>query len=115
MDVIPWTREFLMERRGRYRVKIRVDAKVKEILDDGVVLSTNGGEESIRGVDTIVLAMGAKSVDDLSNQISDKVAEIYVIGDALKPRQAIEAIAEGAEVGRRIEARHEGKGERRRL
>jgi len=102
MDVIPWTREFLMERLGRYRVKIRVDAKVKEILDDGVVLSTNGGEESIRGVDTIVLAMGAKSVDDLSNQISDKVAEIYVIGDALKPRQAIEAIAEGAEVGRRI-------------
>jgi len=32
----------------------------------------------------------------------DKVAEVYVIGDAKEPRKALEAIAEGANIGRKI-------------
>jgi pyruvate/2-oxoglutarate dehydrogenase complex dihydrolipoamide dehydrogenase (E3) component len=51
---------------------------------------------------TIVLAMGAKSVDVLSTQLTGKVPEVYVIGDAKKPRKALEAIAEAAEVARKI-------------
>ena len=59
-------------------------------------------EEAIRGMRTIVLAMGAKSVDVLSAQLKGKVPEVYVIGDAKKPRKALEAIAEAAEVARKI-------------
>ena len=46
--------------------------------------------------------MGSRSVDQLSKKIRDKVAEVYVIGDAKEPRKALEAIAEGAEAGRKI-------------
>jgi pyruvate/2-oxoglutarate dehydrogenase complex dihydrolipoamide dehydrogenase (E3) component len=59
-------------------------------------------EESIRGMKTIILAMGARSVDVLSAQLKVKVPEVYVIGDAKKPRKALEAIAEGAEIARKI-------------
>ena len=78
-------------------------ATVKEILDDGLVISmADGSEESMRGMDRIILAMGAKSVEVLSDEIKKKVAEVYVIGDAKQPRKALEAIAEGSEVGRRV-------------
>jgi 2,4-dienoyl-CoA reductase (NADPH2) len=58
-------------------------------------------QQTICGMDAIILAMGAKSVDELSDKIKNKVAEVYVIGDAKQPRKALEAIAEGAEVGRK--------------
>ena len=53
-------------------------------------------------MDRIVLSMGVKSVDNLSEKIGDKVTTVYIIGDAKAPRRALEAIAEGAEVGRTI-------------
>ena len=59
-------------------------------------------EEAIHGMKTIILAMGAKSVDVLSAELKRKVPEVYVIGDAKKPRKALEAIAEAAEVARKI-------------
>lgn len=102
LDMVPWSKEFLLDRLGEHRVKILTSAAVKEILDDGVVFTKDGKEESIRGVDNVVLAMGAKSLDELSAAIKDTIPEVYVIGDAQKPRRAVEAIFEGAELGRRI-------------
>ncbi len=83
-------------------VKINTSAEVKEFLDDGVIVARNGQDEAIRGMDAMILAMGTRSVDELSEKIKDSVAEVYVIGDAKEPRRALEAIAEGSVVGRRI-------------
>lgn len=102
LDMVPWSKEFLMDRLAEHGIKILTSATVKELLDDGVVFTRDGQEQTIRGVNNVILAMGAKSVDDLSAAIKDTVPEVYVIGDAHKPRRAIEAIAEGAEIGRRI-------------
>jgi len=102
LDMPPWNKDFLMDRLNGYRVNILTSAKVKEILDDGVVFTRNGKEESIRGVNSIILAMGAKSVNDLSEKIKGKVAEVYVIGDAKEPRRALDGIAEGSAVARQI-------------
>ncbi len=101
-DMVPWNKEFLLERLKGHGVSILTSAKVKEILDDGVVFTRNGDDEYIRGMDRVVLAMGAISVDDLSEQVKDKVDEVYVIGDAKNPRRAIEAIHEGFEIARKI-------------
>jgi thioredoxin reductase len=46
--------------------------------------------------------MGAKSVNDLKDQLENRVDELYVIGDALAPRQAIDAIEEGARIALKI-------------
>ncbi len=102
LDMIPWSKEFLIERLNGYGVNILTSAKVKEILDDGVVFARNGKEESIRGASSVILAMGAKSVNDLSEKIKGKVAEVHVIGDAKEPRKAIDAIHEAAELARKI-------------
>jgi len=46
--------------------------------------------------------LGTKSVDYMKDQLEKKISELYVIGDALAPRQAIEAIEEGARVALKI-------------
>jgi 2,4-dienoyl-CoA reductase (NADPH2) len=76
---------------------------IKEVRPDGTVVYKEGQvEETICGMDSIVLAMGARPVDTLSASIKGKVPEIYVVGDAKEPRKALEAIAEGADIARRI-------------
>jgi NADPH-dependent 2,4-dienoyl-CoA reductase/sulfur reductase-like enzyme len=102
MDVSMTERAGLLQRLREKGVKTLTLAKVKEFLEDGIVMVRGGKEDLIRGADSIILAMGAKSVDRLSSQIKDTVAEVYVIGDAKEPRQAVDAIAEGMEVGRNI-------------
>ena len=102
-DVVPdWNREFLMERMREFGVKLMTSAKVTEILDDGVAYVKGGSRVVIKGVTDVILATGAKSVNDLEQKIKGQVAEVYVIGDAQKPRKALEAIAEGALIGRKI-------------
>jgi 2,4-dienoyl-CoA reductase-like NADH-dependent reductase (Old Yellow Enzyme family)/NADPH-dependent 2,4-dienoyl-CoA reductase/sulfur reductase-like enzyme len=102
LDAVAGPRSFLLKRLRGDDVKCITSATVKEILDDGVVYEIDGREESVCGMDTIILAVGAKSVDGLSDNIKGKVAEVYVIGDAKEPRRIVNAIHEGAEVAREI-------------
>jgi len=79
-----------------------VNTIVETKPDRTVVCKEGDKEETIHGMRTIVLAMGAKSVDVLSAELKGRVPEVYVIGDAKRPRKALEAIAEAAEVARKI-------------
>lgn len=92
----------MTDRFRQYGVRIIPSAETKEILDDGVVLSIDGKEETIRGIDSIILARGVKPVNDLAEQLKGKVAEIHLIGDVKEPRLALDAIQEGAEIGLQI-------------
>jgi NAD(H)-dependent 7beta-hydroxy-3-oxo-delta4-cholenoic acid oxidoreductase len=102
MDMVPEIRTLLMQRLHEKGVTVMGSSKVKEIIDDGVVIDREGKEETLHGMDSIILARGVKSVDALSDAIKNKVPEVYVIGDAKEPREALEAIAEGNKVGREI-------------
>ncbi|MBN1615426.1 MAG: FAD-dependent oxidoreductase [Deltaproteobacteria bacterium] len=93
------SRHLLMERLRRKGVRIITSAKVREIGDEGVIFVRNGIEETTGKADCIVLAMGSESVDGLSQAFRDAGKEVHVIGDALKPRSLLEAIAEGREIG----------------
>ncbi|MDD5712080.1 MAG: FAD-dependent oxidoreductase [Smithellaceae bacterium] len=93
-------RTLLMARLREKGVTILTSATVKEFLDDGVVVDINGEEKTLSGIDAIVLAMGAKPVDALADTVGEVVAEVHVVGDAKRPRRALEAMAEAAEIGR---------------
>ncbi|MBP8988997.1 MAG: FAD-dependent oxidoreductase [Clostridia bacterium] len=93
---------FLLERLKQYGVNVITQAKVIEFLDNGVVCDLNGKEEKLTGFDTIVLAMGARAYNPLEEKIKGKVPEVYVIGDAVEARKAVEAIEEAARVAVKI-------------
>jgi len=100
-DIGRSTRWTILQDLSRLGVRTLTKAKAKEITDQGVWIDREGREEWIPG-DTVVLAAGSRPVDSLYDQIRDRVKEIYVIGDAKSPRKALEAVAEGLDVGRKI-------------
>ena len=101
-DVGASSRSFLLERLKAYGVQIETGAVVEALLGDGIVARKAGEQLSLTGFDTIILAMGAKSVRGLHAALTGKVSELYIIGDASEPRKALEAIEEGARVALKL-------------
>ncbi|HVI39999.1 MAG TPA: FAD-dependent oxidoreductase, partial [Anaerovoracaceae bacterium] len=65
---------------GEYGVNVFLNSKVKEITDDGLIIDVDGTEKVLTGMDNVILAMGSRSYDPLSEQLKDIVPEIHVIG-----------------------------------
>jgi len=74
---------------------------VKAITAQGVVISSDGEERTLEPVDTVVLATGARSVNDLE-AVKELVPEVYVIGDASSPGKMLQAVQQAAEVARSL-------------
>jgi NADPH-dependent 2,4-dienoyl-CoA reductase/sulfur reductase-like enzyme len=102
MDEADSVKSFLFERLRVSDVSSITNATVKEIISDGVVYEKEGKEETLHGFDTIVMALGVKAYNPLEEKLKDKVPELYVLGDAVKPRKAIDSITEAAEIAVRI-------------
>jgi pyruvate/2-oxoglutarate dehydrogenase complex dihydrolipoamide dehydrogenase (E3) component len=101
-DVQESVKHFLLLRLKRHEVRIETNTKVKEILQNGVKVEKDGQESQLTGYNNIIIAVGAKPVNDLKPQLEGKVPELHVIGDASEPRKAIDAIEEGASLAIKI-------------
>ena len=60
------------------------------------------GNKKLEGFDSIVIALGSIPNNELVESLKGKVPEVYVIGDASKPREVMEAVLEGEEVALKI-------------
>ena len=100
-DVVFNVNYHLQKRLSDYGVKFAVNTKVKEILEDSVMAEKDGTDIELGPFDSIILAVGFTSINDLESQLKDKV-EVHVIGDAKEPRKALEAIFEGSQVALKI-------------
>lgn len=84
-DVVPENRKYMFENFARNHVLLKPGAKIGHFYADGVDYTmADGSTGSLRGYDSVVLAMGTRKYDPLSEQIKDVAPEIYVIGEALK-------------------------------
>jgi 2,4-dienoyl-CoA reductase (NADPH2) len=95
------TRWAMIQDLHRLGVRVITGAKAKEIQPDGVLIQRGEKEEKVP-CDTVILAVGSRPLDEISQKIVGFVPEIHVIGDAKTPRKALDAIWEGYEVGRTI-------------
>lgn len=89
-------KRLLLSRLEAYGVRIETGTDVKEILEDGVVVEKRGRPSKLRGFDSIIVALGTISENTLFTELEGKVPELFLIGDALSPRTAKEAIEEAA-------------------
>lgn len=101
-DVQDSVRFFLLQRLQDYGVIIENELKVEQIFENGVKGIRNEKEVILGGFDNIILATGASSNQYLYEELQDNVPEVYLIGDAVSPRKAIDAIEEGASVAIKI-------------
>ena len=97
LDAPQENRAVLMGRLREKGIEILTNTKVKAISDDVIVIERDGKDDTLRGIDRVVIAVGAKPVDSLSEVLSKGVAEVISIGDAKSARTSLEAIHEGRE------------------
>lgn len=82
-------------------VTMMVSTKLLKIGTGEITLESQGETKTLAGIDTVVLAIGAKPLNSLADKMIFEAPEIelHIIGDALMPRDIQQATAEGAKIG----------------
>jgi 2,4-dienoyl-CoA reductase (NADPH2) len=89
-----WVREL--------QIQTLVNAQAKEITEEGVRVEEKDGSERLVPADTVILAIPRKARQQLLSDLEFVCDELYVVGDAVKPRSMHNAIREGYLIGIRI-------------
>ena len=89
-----WVREL--------QIQALLDTRAKEITDRGVLVEEADGSEKLVTADTVILAIPRRAHQQLLNDLEFVCDELYIIGDAVKPRSMHNAIREGYLIGIRI-------------
>jgi len=94
-------RKMLLGRLERAGVRMVTKVESTEITGKGVKAVSDGSALFFPG-DTMILAVGMKSNNELARALEGKVPELYTIGDSAEPREIFDAIYEGAHTSVKI-------------
>ncbi len=100
-DIGPSTRWTVFAEIRRLGVQVITEARALGFTAHGVEIEKKGEAGVVPG-DSIVLAMGSEPVNRLAGELEGLVTELYTIGDAKEPRNALEAIREGFTAGLKV-------------
>ncbi|MBI5966303.1 MAG: FAD-dependent oxidoreductase [Deltaproteobacteria bacterium] len=89
----------LLKEKG---VKTLTNWKLEKIEKGYVLLIDRDWKKQEMATDSVVLALGLTSNQELLRPLRENFQEVYVIGDCLEPRKVYHAIHEGAFAGRAI-------------
>lgn len=95
-------RDYLMARIQSKPIDVHCSAKVTSITEDSVSYEQNGELKTLCGVDTIIVAMGSRSVNDLSEALKASGKPVHTIGDAAEIGKIVNATAAGRKIGLQI-------------
>ncbi len=103
MKMYPSNRQALLARLEERGVTLLTGVREYEaITGEGLVIIDSEGKRRMLAADNIVLAAGAIPNNRLAKAIEGKAAEVHFVGDCVEPRRILDAIHEGARVGREI-------------
>ncbi len=83
-------------------VPVLVNAKVVEIRDRSIIVEQNGESREIGDIDSVALAMGVKPDRAIEQDLKEAGCRYHLVGDAREAGKALDAIWEGAAVGREL-------------
>lgn len=99
-DIGITTRWIAMKRLVDQGVRTLTGSKALEITPTGLTVEKNG-EKRFMEADTVIMAVGSCSERQLLDGPLGTM-EVYAVGDCVKPRKALEAIQEGANIALRL-------------
>lgn len=102
-DLGPLRKICVMESMYQEGIKSLTSAKCMEIKEKSILIDVQGEVQEIPA-DAVVVAVGSKSrpMDEIIVYCEENDLPIHIIGDALKARRALNAVAEANEVARLI-------------
>jgi NADPH-dependent 2,4-dienoyl-CoA reductase/sulfur reductase-like enzyme len=98
-DMSPRARKMILEKLIQGGVEILTEAKVLSVEKGDVVFNRAGLMETIRGMDSIVIAVGTASQDAGIQALRRSRIPVRRIGDAAAPRKLFDAVHEGYQAG----------------
>jgi len=94
-DMVAPVRMDLLDRLQERGVELRPRTVFHGLEGDVVSVESDGKAGQIEGVDTVVLAAGFTPRRELADELRGTGKEVYLVGDAEKPRTVQEAVEEG--------------------
>jgi 2,4-dienoyl-CoA reductase-like NADH-dependent reductase (Old Yellow Enzyme family)/thioredoxin reductase len=91
-DFVFHLKHYLSRRLAEKGVTVLTSTKVKELGRGYVLVEDASGTRKIEGFDSIVLAVGSRPDDRLAKELAGSVSELYLIGDASKPGEILQAV-----------------------
>jgi len=95
------TRWVVLQDLRRRGVEILTEATAREIEGKEVMVETPEGRLAVPA-DTVIMAVGTESENQLCRSLEGKGVEIICIGDAIEPRNALEAISESMQAAIKV-------------
>jgi 2,4-dienoyl-CoA reductase-like NADH-dependent reductase (Old Yellow Enzyme family)/thioredoxin reductase len=102
LDLVVHLQHFLNKRLSEKGVRILTSTKAIRFEKDGLWVESPEGTRKLGGFDTIVISLGSAPKDELGKALKGEVPDVYLVGDASKPREVMEAVSEGEEVALKI-------------
>jgi 2,4-dienoyl-CoA reductase-like NADH-dependent reductase (Old Yellow Enzyme family)/thioredoxin reductase len=102
LDLVGHLQHFLNKRLREKGVHILISTTAIRFEKQDLWVQDRQGTKRLSGFDSIVIALGSIPNNELAESLKGKVAEVYVVGDASKPREVMEALLEGEEVALKI-------------
>ena len=102
LDLVGHLQYFLNKRLKEKGVRILTSTKAIRFEKDGLWVEDPQGRRKLEGFDSIVIALGSAPNDELAESLKGKVPEVFLVGDASRPREVMEAVLEGEEVALKL-------------
>jgi len=97
-----FSRFYLVDKLAEFGIEILTNTTAKEITDKGVVAVDINGNKQVIEADTVVIAVGFTSNNELGEKLRGEIPEVYTIGDCVKLGKIWEAIHGGSRVARQL-------------
>ncbi len=100
-DMDPLAKAMITKRLKGADVKIFTDTKVLS-MKKNTVIAQQKGNEIVYPIETVVIAVGVRANREMPDKLLKRDLEVYVIGNAVEPRKALDAIQDGFYVGNKV-------------
>jgi 2,4-dienoyl-CoA reductase-like NADH-dependent reductase (Old Yellow Enzyme family)/thioredoxin reductase len=102
LDLVAHLQHYLNLRLKNKEVQVLTSTKALRFEKDGLWVEDPQGTRKLTGFDSVVISMGSVSIVGLTEGVKKKVSQVFVVGDAEKPREVMEALLEAEEAAIRI-------------
>jgi pyruvate/2-oxoglutarate dehydrogenase complex dihydrolipoamide dehydrogenase (E3) component len=102
LDLVAHLQHYLNLRLKNKEVQVLTSTKALRFEEDGLWVEDPQGTRKLSGFDSVVISMGSVSDVGLAEGVKKKVSQVFVVGDAEKPREVMEALLEAEEAAIRI-------------
>ena len=90
------------ERIAKTDMKVLTDPRLERVTEKGAVVSARKQGERELEADTVILALGFRSCNELYQQLKAAGKEAYLVGDAVKPGKIFDAVHTGYRAGLKV-------------